>query len=112
MRKRWIYVNGEAIEVGDYEPTALHHIMPDIQPYQSMVDGSMITSRSRHREHLQAHGCIEIGNEKMETKVAPVKDNRREVLRAQLASMTHSEANKILSRLRDDARFTNPHRER
>jgi len=112
MRKRWIYVDGEAIEVGDYEPTSLHHVMPDIQPYQSMVDGSMITSRSRHREHLQAHGCIEIGNEKMETKVAPVKDNRREVLRAQLSSMTHSEANKILSRLRDDARFTNPHRER
>ena len=55
MRKRWIYVDGEAIEVGDYEPTPLHHVMPDIQPYQSMVDGSMITSRSRHREHAE-HG--------------------------------------------------------
>jgi hypothetical protein len=87
--------------------------MPDIQPYQSMIDGSMITSRSRHREHLQAHGCIEVGNEKMETKVAPVKDNRREVLRQQLANVTHAEANRILNKLRDDARFTrNPHRER
>ena len=113
MRKRWIYVDGEAIEVGEYQPTAAHYVMPDIQPYQSMIDGSMITSRSRHREHLQAHGCIEVGNEKMETKVAPVKDNRREVLRAQLANMTHADANKMLNKLRDDARFTrNPHRER
>ena len=113
MRKRWIYVDGEAIEVGKYEPTAVHHVMPDIQPYQSMIDGSMITSRSRHREHLRAHGCIEVGNEKMETKVAPMKDNRREVLRAQLANMTHADANKMLNKLRDDARFTrNPHRER
>lgn len=38
-------------------------VMPDIQPYKSMIDGSEITSRSRHREHLRAHGCIEIGNE-------------------------------------------------
>lgn len=113
MRKRWIYVDGEAIEVGEYEPTAVHHVMPDIQPYQSMIDGSMITSRSRHREHLRAHGCIEVGNEKMETKVAPMKDNRKEVLRAQLANMTHADANKMLNKLRDDARFTrNPHRER
>jgi hypothetical protein len=113
MRKQYVQINGELVEKGDYYADPLAPIvMPDIQPYQSMVDGSMITSRSRHREHLQAHGCIEVGNEKMETKVAPVKDNRREVLRQQLSNMTHSEANKILSRLRDDARFTNPHRER
>lgn len=39
------------------------HIAADIQPYQSMIDGSWITSRSRHNEHLKAHGCIEVGNE-------------------------------------------------
>jgi len=56
MRKRWIYVDGEAIEVGEYQPTAVHHVMPD---------------------------------------------------------MTHADANKMLNKLRDDARFTrNPHRER
>ena len=37
--------------------------MPDIQPYKSMIDGSEITSRSRHKEHLRDHNCIEIGNE-------------------------------------------------
>lgn len=112
MRKRWIYIDGEAIEVSEYQPTAVHHVMPDIQPYQSMIDGSMITSRSRHREHLQAHGCIEVGNEKMQTKVAPIKSERKDILRAQLANMTHAEANKVLNKLRDDARFHNPHRER
>ncbi len=40
-----------------------HMVMPDIQPYQSMVDGSMITSRSAHRAHLRQHRLVEIGNE-------------------------------------------------
>jgi len=67
MRHRWVYVNGEAIQVtDDYKPeprTTDWRVMPDIQPYKSMIDGREITSRSRHREHLKAHGCIEIGNE-------------------------------------------------
>lgn len=66
MRRRWVYVDGEAIEVDqDYtsEPRPEYHVMPDIQPYRSMIDGSVITSRSRHREHLKAHGCVEVGND-------------------------------------------------
>jgi putative FmdB family regulatory protein len=39
------------------------YVAADMTPYQSMIDGSWITSRSRHNEHLKAHGCIEIGNE-------------------------------------------------
>lgn len=65
MRQRWIYVNGEAHEVGDdfvREPSA-PFVMGDIQPYRSMVDGSLIGSRSTHRAHLKAHGMIEVGNE-------------------------------------------------
>jgi len=107
-RRSWVYINGEAIEKGEYdaEPAA-HYVMNDIQPYQSMIDGSMITSRSRHREHLQAHGCIEVGNEKMQNRApAPVESQRRDILRQQVGNMTHKEANKILSKLRDDARFT------
>lgn len=68
MRKRWVYIDGEAVEVGeDYvnrrESTDTHNIIPDIKPYQSMIDGREITSRSKHRAHLKAHGCIEVGNE-------------------------------------------------
>lgn len=39
------------------------YVVPDIQPYQSMATGEMITSRSHHRAHLKQHGLIEIGNE-------------------------------------------------
>lgn len=38
-------------------------IIGDIQPYKSMIDGRMITSRSQHRNHLKQHGMIEVGNE-------------------------------------------------
>ena len=42
-------------------------VATDIQPYQSMVTGEMITSRSHHRAHLKQHGVVEVGNEKMPT---------------------------------------------
>ena len=102
MRKTYIYVNGKLVEKGSDE----HYdslgpmVMPDIQPYKSMIDGSMITSRSVHRDHLRQHNCIEVGNEKMETKLPPPKDTRKEVMQAQLANMTHKDAQKILSQLR------------
>lgn len=52
-------------------------VMADIQPYKSMIDGQMITSRSQHRTHLKQHGMIEIGNEvkaHMDSKRAPEPD--------------------------------------
>lgn len=68
MKRRFIQqANGELVEVGpDYvpEPRAeVPHVLPDIKPYKSMIDGSMITSRSQHREHLRMHGCVEVGND-------------------------------------------------
>jgi len=51
-------------------------ILPDITPYRSMATGEMITSRSRHREHLKRHGLIEVGNENPRTR--PQVDERRE----------------------------------
>jgi hypothetical protein len=102
MRKTYVYVDGKLVEKGSQE----HYeslgpmVMPDIQPYKSMIDGSMITSRSVHRDHLRQHGCIEVGNEKMETKLPPPKDTRKEVMRQQLVNMTHKDAQKILTQLR------------
>ena len=49
------------------------NIMPDIKPYRSMADGSIITSRSKHREHLRAHNCIEIGNETKYLQPKPIQ---------------------------------------
>lgn len=65
MRKRWVYVDGEAHEVTDDfvpEPRT-PFVMGDIQPYKSMVDGSVIGSRSTHRAHLKAHRMIEVGDQ-------------------------------------------------
>lgn len=87
-RRRYVQINGELVEVPlDYtpEPRAEYHIMEDIKPYKSMIDGREITSRSTHREHLRAHGCIEIGNEtkylKPKGDIAP-PPGRRELISA------------------------------
>jgi hypothetical protein len=67
MRKRYIQdrFSGEMIDADEYvrhDPDA-PLVMKDIAPYKSMIDGSEITSRSKHREHLRQHDCIEVGNE-------------------------------------------------
>jgi hypothetical protein len=84
MRSRYVYEGGEV--VAEYQGGELVYcapkfseeapksfqVLPDIAPYKSMVDGSEITSRSRHREHLKAHGLIEVGNELHHMKQRPV----------------------------------------
>lgn len=67
MRKRYIQ-DPETLELIEadkfYAPSVnAPMVMGDIAPYRSMVTGEIITSRSRHREHLRDHNCIEVGNE-------------------------------------------------
>lgn len=59
------YHNGELVYSAqvDDKREAGYYVMPDIQPYQSMADGTMIQGRRQHREHLRQHGLIEVGNE-------------------------------------------------
>ena len=40
-------------------------VITDLEPYRSPVDGSIINSRSDHRNHLREHKLIEVGNEKL-----------------------------------------------
>lgn len=106
MRRTYVFRDGEWVERSSFAPAEYvsASIMPDIQPYRSMVDGSRIGGRRQHRDHLRAHGVIEVGNEKMETKLAPPKDTRRERLREQLGNMTHKQADRIMANLREQAR--------
>ena len=105
MKKTYRAVGNSWVETTKRVSDA-HMIMGDIQPYKSMIDGSMITSRSHHRNHLKDHDCIEVGNEKMESKPpAPVKSKAREILHAQLANMTNNQADKIMDNIREYARF-------
>lgn len=36
-------------------------IAPRFQEYKSQIDGSVISDRAQHREHLRSHGATEIG---------------------------------------------------
>lgn len=101
----YVMRNGKLVEKGtepyDSEVKRVH-IISDIEPYQSMVDGTRITSRSHHREHLRTHGVIEVGNEKMESKPKQIdREARRAVLRQQVraAGITDSRASEIMNSL-------------
>lgn len=66
MRKRWVQRAGKLIPIEEagLPEQKLFYIAPDIQPYQSVITGEMITSRSHHRRHLKEHDAIEVGSEK------------------------------------------------
>lgn len=61
-------------------------IMGDIQPYKSMIDGRMITSRSQHRSHLKQHGMIEVGNE---TKYLKNQERQQSNVKEQIARQVY-----------------------
>ena len=94
------------VEVGVVSgiPKEFPTIMPDIAPYTSMIDGTMITSRSQHREHLKAHDCIEIGNDTkpLFTQYDNIPDrlsqSRHEIIRAQVDALTYREFKAIIRR--------------
>ena len=106
MRRTWVYIDGVAYEKGEHpiDPKA-PLVMPDIDPYISMADGSIIRSRSEHREHLRRHDCFEVGNEaikqmdyyaKLPKDVAP--QQRREIIRAQVDAMTQKQFKAAIKR--------------
>lgn len=66
MRKRWIQdESGKLIPAEEYQapPSAGFFVSGDLKAYKSMITGEMIEGRAKHRAHLKAHGCIEVGNE-------------------------------------------------
>ena len=81
-RMRWIYVDGVAIPADEYtqERQPMHYIMPDIQPYRSMADGTVVEGRRQHREMLKRNNCIEIGNEKQTVRPTSPPPGLKETL--------------------------------
>jgi hypothetical protein len=113
MKRTYVFVDGEFVERKKDSKGRYHYVQPDITPYKSMIDGQMVTSRSQHRRHLKAHGCIEVGNEDPTKHVSkPKTDNSRlERLKWEVNKrMTNEQADRLLSRLRQELNFTNPHR--
>ena len=77
-------------------------VIRDIQPYQNMIDGRMISSRSEHREFLKRNNVFEVGNESMETKIKPPDPlARKRVLAQQLADVSDQECDTVLKQLRN-----------
>ena len=67
-----------------------HMIQSDIEGYVSQVDGSWITSRSHHRNHLKHHRMIELGND-VPTQHKPIEISRKsnEIRKRQIAEMAY-----------------------
>jgi hypothetical protein len=114
MRTSYIQIDGVLYEKGTEPRPQTPMVMPDIQPYQSMVTGEIIESRSKHREHLKRHGCVEIGNDidriykKEMPDVAP--QQRHELVRSQIAGMRHDEFKAMLKRDLDQIRWNSNNR--
>jgi hypothetical protein len=76
------YENGELVsydrEYWERQRSALKApmIMRDIGEYKSPIDGTVITSRSSHREHMRVHDVIEVGNERMRPAPEPATPAR------------------------------------
>ena len=94
MKRSYVQIAGVLYERGHEPVAAGPMVIDDIQPYRSMADGSIITSRSKHREHLKTHGCVEIGDQVHHLQVQrPTFESpaRKELIRAQIDAMSHAE---------------------
>ena len=57
-------------------------ISDTIEPFHSMADGRVYSSKSRYRAELKARGLIEVGNERLEHRPVakpPVRETLRQV---------------------------------
>lgn len=73
-------------------------IVRDIDPYKSMVTGEMITSRSKHRDHLRAHGVVEVGNDTshMKRRQEAQKSNRKPLIASLLADKSDRQISQMI----------------
>ena len=103
MRRSFVQIDGVLYEKGTEPRSAAPMVIPDIAPYKSMITGEVIKSRSHHREHLQQHGCVEVGNE-VEHMLKPrqwqdgAAESRKELIRAQVDAMSNADFKRALQR--------------
>lgn len=99
MRRKYLWRDGHWVEIDLDAPLPARktpYVRSDIGDYRSVLTGEMITSRSQHREHLHAHGCIEVGNEWVEPTRTVLSSAREDIERAMQASPeTHAEAKAV-----------------
>ena len=105
MKRIFVQIDGVLYERGTEPQVDAPMVMDDIEPYRSMADGTMITSRSKHREHLRQHDCQELGNEPVKYAAQPYEgipdvnpQRRKELIRAQIDAMTQAEFKAAMKR--------------
>lgn len=76
MTKRtYVLRNGQLVEkhlAAPLQDVNAPMVMGDLKPYQSMVTGEIVESRSRHRQILREHRLVEVGNETHYLKSKPI----------------------------------------
>lgn len=101
-RHRYVWRAGRLVELdldAPLPPRKTPYIMRDIGEYRSVITGEPIGSRSQHRDHLRAHGCIEVGNEMPVVSRDPLPPVRDDIASAIEASPErHAEARAALER--------------
>lgn len=97
------YQDGELVWVRDGvsdDAEAGPQVVRDLQPYRSMIDGTVIDGRKRHRDHLRAHGCVEVGNDtthlKARTPIAPT--SLKPLLHSLLADCSDRDVQRMIQR--------------
>ena len=119
MRRRYVYYkNGNAVEVTEGRAIQTHYVMPDIGRFRSMVDGTVIEGRRQYEEHLKRHNKRIVDPSEVQTEkilsyrknydVAP--EHRKELIRAQVSSMTDSEFRKALNKDIEQAKWNSNYR--
>lgn len=93
MRRVWIYDKelGKCVEVAGgkqrLDANASHGIIPDFDSpsrkeldggYKHTITGEWVTSRTRHKELLREHNCVEVGNERPEFAGTPINNEIKE----------------------------------
>ena len=75
MRERYVYRNGELVNVLDLEyeePKRSHLSAPmiisdNMAPVRSMADGKIYDSKSSYERGVRAKGCRVVGNDRLES---------------------------------------------
>lgn len=72
-------------------------VVGDLKPYKSMISGEIIDGRKRHRDHLKAHGCQEVGNDTSHMNRKPIESKgRKESLHRMLADVSDRDIRRIV----------------
>lgn len=64
MKRTYVWRDGKVGEKVSVKRGRYHLVQPDIQPFFSPVDNSMVGSRKARREHNARNGVVDIGNDR------------------------------------------------